>query len=348
MAIRFLNGPLDPDERESYIVRKIESCRDGYSKVPFKDPALGMAKELGLSQSIGHLDIEEWLTPTPSKDMIFMMTLENFITFIDSNGCLEYATLLKDRIKAEIFPEVPVTFGVDHSLSGGAIEAAADEYGGENLRLILMDSHFDFILPSIRCGLIQYDVETNPNTKFAATDPYIFNRSDSYNADSFLSFIAKKVPPENIFVVGVSDYPPKAAEEIFDERVKRYVEFYKEKEAAGVHVLRRGEANLPLKLKEMLSKKTAPFTYVSTDVDICANAALQGARFLDYNGLNSGEFSKVIQAIVDSAGSSKLVGFDFMEFDVYRAGATAKGKIDKTYYLMADAFRKMAAVINRQ
>jgi len=29
------------------------------------------------------------------------------------------------------------------------------------------------------------------------------------------------VPPENIWVIGVSDYPPREAEEIDDERVKR-------------------------------------------------------------------------------------------------------------------------------
>jgi len=120
--------------------------------------------------------------------MQFMLTVENFVSFVDSNGYLEYADQLMGLVGSR-FPETPVIFGVDHSLTGGAVRAAAGEYGGENLRLVVFDSHFGFIIPSIRCGLIQYDLETNKETKFTADDPFIFNRPDSYNADSFLHFI---------------------------------------------------------------------------------------------------------------------------------------------------------------
>jgi len=338
------------------------------------------------------------------------------------------------------------------ALSGGAMEAVADECGGENLRLVVFDSHFDFIPPSIRCGLIQYDVETNrflkhvfcvhvlvrsvgsllgpscspavrrsrsvqvliphkppggirthgkrlaaqaqttqeycqrgepvpavvcatgiaaahrhllrstaplyyqktyfyihflvavanPETKFTPNEPCIFNRQDSYNADSFLNFILKKVPPENVFVVGVSDYPPKTAREIEDDRVKRYLEYYKGIEASGVHLIRKEDIRSDsARVKLTLSKTDKPFTYISVDVDVCANTSLRGARFLDYHGLSHSGLYGLASALGGSLKSSRLVGIDFMEFDIYNAGALISGKADRTYQIMAEVFRRI-------
>jgi arginase family enzyme len=342
MGFTILNGPLDPDEREAYIVRKIEACREGYTKVPFRDPAEGMVRELQIKGEVERIEAEPWLTPTPPPEMLFMLTVENFVTFVDSNGCLDYSNAMKERIRSGVLPEVPVIFGVDHSLSGGAIEAVADEYGGENLRLVVFDSHLDFIPPSIRCGLIQYDVETNPDTKFAPNDPYIFNRQDSYNADSFLNFLIKKVPPENVLVVGVSDYPPRVAEEIEDDRVRRYLEFYKGVEASGVRVIKKDEIRSDsASVKTVLSKTDKSFTYVSVDVDVCANTSLRGARFLNYHGLSHSGLYGLSSALGGSLRKSKLVGLDFMEFDVIRAGALISGKVDRTYQIMAEVFRRL-------
>jgi len=265
----------------------------------------------------------------------------NFVSFIDSNGCLEYADQIKKLVKAGL-PAIPVIFGVDHSLTGGAIRAAAEEHGGENLRLVVFDSHFDFILPSIRCGLIQYDLETNKDTKFSAGDPFIFNRPDSYNADSFLDFIKKEVPPENIWIVGVSDYPPREAEEIGDERVRRYVDFYKGTVESGVHLIKKEDVrSRGAEIKAMLSKTDKPYTYVSIDVDVCANTSLRGARFLDYHGLSHSDLYGLAAAMGKSLEKSKLAGLDFMEFDVFKAGTTISGTVDRTYPIMAEVCRKI-------
>ena len=340
MNYKILNGPLDPDEREAYIQRKIRTCEDGYRSVPFKDPVLGILSEL--KRPMEYIDnyVEPWLKPTPPPDMLFMLTVENFVTFIDSNGCLEYANDLTRKVKGEVLPEVPVLVGVDHSLSGGVISALCEEYGGENLRLVVFDSHLDFIPPTIRCGLLQYDVENNPETKFSPTDPYIYNRPDSYNADSFLSYIVKMVPMENIYVVGVSDCPPKVAEEIEDERVRRYVEFYKGMESSGVHIIKKEEIQKNLhEVGSILSTTDLPFTYVSVDVDVCANTSIKGARFLDYFGITHRDLYGLISSILKS--KSKIVGIDFMEFDVYNAGTSSSGRLDKTYAIMAESLRRM-------
>lgn len=92
MDLFFISGPLDPDERESSVLRKIEMLEKGYEGILFKDPYDGMARELGkIPGPESRLDVEPWLLPAPPKSMSFMLTVENFVAFIDSNGCLEYA-----------------------------------------------------------------------------------------------------------------------------------------------------------------------------------------------------------------------------------------------------------------
>ncbi len=345
MSFFAINCTLDPDERDSVVKKKLEGMRNGYSEVPFKEPLDGFVNALNMKLDAKRIEVEGWLTPTPPDELRFMTTVENYVSFIDSNGCLEYANKVRDVITSEISSEIgqiPILVGVDHSLTGGAIEALAKEHGGENLRLVVFDSHFDFILPTIRCGLIQYDLETNPSTNFSPDDPYIFGRPDSYNADSFLHYVLKHLPPENILVVGVSDYPPPAAFEIDDERVKRYLDYYTGIESQGVAVIKKENIKSYRDVvRAKLSNTDKPFTYVSIDVDVCSNTSLKGARFLDYHGVDHRDLYWLMSAISKSSNRSKLVGMDFMEFDVFSAGALFSGRRDRTYEIMAEAFRRL-------
>ena len=341
MSFFAINGLLDPDERDSVVKKKLEGMRNGYSAVPFRDPLDGFIGALNRGFNVRRIEVEGWLTPTPPEALRFMTAVENYVSFIDSNGCLEYANKVRDVILSEL-GQIPLLVGVDHSLTGGAVEALAKEYGGENLRLIVFDSHFDFILPTIRCGLIQYDLETNPATRFSPEDPYIFGRPDSYNADSFLHYVLKDVPPENIILVGVSDYPPRVAHEIDDDRVKRYLDYYTGLESQGVTVIKKDDIKSSrADVYAKLSRSDKPYTYVSIDVDVCSNTSLKGARFLDYHGVDHRDLYGLVAAIAKSTGRSKLAGIDFMEFDVFSAGATLSGKQDRTYAIMAEAFRRL-------
>lgn len=342
MPFTAINGLLDPDERESVIMKKLEGMQNDYAQVRFRDPLDGFLDALKLQLPIKRIDVERWLTPTPPSGMRFMMAVENYVSFIDSNGCREYADAVKETIAAEQ-GNVPLLLGVDHSLTGGAVDALAEKYKGENIRLIIFDSHFDFITPTIRCGLIQYDLETNPKTHFSPQDPFIFCRPDSYNADSFLKYVLDFVPPENILVIGVSDYPPREAFEIDDSRVKKYVSYYQKMESIGVNLIKKEEIKPNAeKIKAMLSRPKQPLTYVSVDVDVCSNTSLKGARFLDYYGVDHRDLYGLMGAIAQSKSRSKLIGVDFMEFDVFSAGASLSGKPDRTYEIMAEAFRRLA------
>lgn len=124
--------------------------------------------------------------------------------------------------------------------------------------------------------------------------------------------------------------------------MKRYVEFYKGFESSGVHVIRKENVHADLSsVKRLLSKTDKQYTYISVDIDVCANAPLKGARFLDSRGLSNSDLYGLLGAVRQSLSSSLLAGLDFMEFDVYTAGAPLGGKNDRTYQITAEAFRRL-------
>ena len=349
--IRFFSVPLDPDEREERIKLKLAHAQSRYADVDFKDPYDGVInslRSLGISKGfheLGGLHVEPWLKPTPDPEYSPMVTVENYVVFIDANGCKEYANKVSDFVKENIIPRIPCLIGVDHSLSGGCVKAICDEYGPENVHFIVLDSHFDAITSPVRCGLIQYDIETNPRTPFDPSDPYVKERPNSYNADSFIFHLVKDglVDPANVSVFSVSDYPPKSAFEIDDDRVRTYLDAYTSLEKKGLSILRKQqiESNLG-KVKQLLDRVRQKNLYVSIDIDVGANSALKGARFLDYVGLTEEEIYRVIELIRRRIRKGcSLVGFDLLETDVYGASEIHKGVKDRTYEIEANIIKRL-------
>ena len=346
MEVKFFRAPLDPDEREPKLKFKLTKCMEGYPDIPFKDPYDGILTHLtriGVSsevfEEVEGLEVEPWLLPAPEPKYAPLLTVENMVAFIDSDGCREYAKKVFNLIHEKIFPGIPIMLGVDHSLTGGCVRALAEEYGPTDVGLIILDSHFDVVTPTIRCGLIQYDIETNPESPFNPLDPYIRGRLDSYNADSFIHYLVREkvIPPENILVLGVSDYPPPQAFRIRDPRVRRYIEHYTGFEELGVTVLSKDKLRKNWEdVKVFLDKLKTDYFYLSIDIDIGARATLQGARFLDYEGLEMEEIYRLVD-MVKRKVEGKLVGLDLMETDVYGAGV---GR-DKTYEVEAEILRML-------
>ena len=341
MTLKFFRAPLDPDEREHRLNLKVAECKRGYPSLLFKDPydgVLSALKERRLARSFteaGGLEVEPWLLPAPEPKYIPLLTVECMVAFIDSDGCRDYASKVEDFVNKKVLPGVPVMIGVDHSLTGGCVRSLAREYG--DLALVVLDSHFDAIIPSVRCGLIQYDLETNPESPFSPFDPYIYARVDSYNADSFLYYVVHEdvIAPENLVVLGVSDYPPPQAFEIRDWRVQKYLELYKGLEEMGVKIVKKEEILRDFKVvKEALEGLRADNFYLSIDLDVGSRNALNGARFNDYAGLYEHTIYDLVKAISKSV-KGKLVGFDLMEMDVFNAGAKMGDSIDRTYQIAA-------------
>jgi len=342
-----LGCSLDPDEREPVINFKLKQAKLGYPGLSFREPYdafIHYANEMGLSRYlkfIGKLPVEPWLLPAPELKYMSLVTVENMVMFIDFNGCLEYAQSIYEKLKKDVAPDEGkiILIGVDHSLSGGVIRFLSEIHDPDNLGLVVLDSHFDAILPSIRCGLIQYDVETNPDSPFDPLDPFIRNRLDSYNADSFLFYLIENgwVRAENIIVVGVSDYPPPSAFEIDDVRVKRYLQHYINLEKRGVKIIKKSDVErnssaIGRALQELKPDKL----YVSIDIDVGANNALRGARFLDYDGLSEGAIYGIIMELKKQVKRRfQLVGFDIMEIDVFKASS------DRTYQIEMNITKRL-------
>ena len=338
---------LDPDERDESIFNKLSSTgmdvKDPYEIVSEK---LKDTNEIKFTK-IGKVQVEPWLVPNPKKEDLFMVDVGNLVAFIDSDGCREYASKVKEFVKENVFPDIPLMVGVDHSGTGGCIEALAEKYGKGNISVVMLDSHFDGIVPTQRLKLIQHDIEFNPNTKFSKDDPYLYNRVDSFNADSFLYFLLKekKILPKNLFVLGVSDYPPNAAKDARDPRIREYYEFYKKFEDDGVTILPKNKlkANFEMALKKVFEKIKTPYIYVSVDIDIGSRQALTGARFLDYLGLEESEIYRILDGVNKYAKEKniEIVGADVMEIDQSKAGQKFGKNYDKTYDISLEVIKKI-------
>lgn len=343
----FFGCSLDPDEREAVIKSKAEKAKLGYANLAFKYPYDAIAHyiqnvKLNIPfDFLGKLDIEPWLTPAPELEYLGLLTVENVVAFIDANSCLEYANAAYRFVKEHIFAYKPVLIGVDHSLIGGPIRAIAETCGKSDLCVTILDSHFDAIIPTIRCGLIRYDVETNPKSPFDPFDPFIRGRLDSYNADSFIYYLIHEgwVSSENVVVIGVCDYPPKTAFEIDDERVKRYINLYTSFEKMGVKIIKKHELEEDTSVvKKTLTEMKVHNLYVSIDVDVGANSALKGARFLDYTGLSEDLLYKVLGHLTSVIKRGvNITGFDIVETDVHKAS------LDRTYQIELELIKRLAS-----
>jgi arginase family enzyme len=259
-----------------------------------------------------------------------MCTVENYVAFIDANGCWEYAQAVKKGYEDTIGDRRSLLIAVDHSMAAAPILNACDIYGKEQCGIIMFDSHFDGILPSYRCGLIQYDIDTNPQSHFDPNDPFVFSRSESFNADSFLFKLIdeKLIDPTNVIIAGVSDYPSAKTSKIPDERVQRFLEFYRHYEDLGVQIVPKERIAANPRAFDP-SKLDVSALHVSVDIDVGSRNALFGARFIDYKGLSHAEIMGLISKV--KACKAPIVSADICEIDVWKAGLKHYGKQDNTY-----------------
>ncbi len=314
--IHFLSCTLDPDEREPRIEKKRKAILNP-GLLEWSDPSVEIEKRTG--KQFNRIDVESWLRPLPEPSDLPLMSVENFVVFIDSGGCLEYAELVEETCRD--VESLPVLIGVDHSLSGGVLRAVSERMDGEKLIYLVLDAHFDCILPEIRCGLLQYDAETNPESRYSTDNPFIYGRPNSYNADSFLHFLWEwnVVERESTIVAGVVDYPPESAQEIDDSRVARYVNFYLGQEERGVKIIRseRLRSNPAGIIRSAIEECDGDAVYISIDLDVGANTCCDGVRFSEHRGVGCKAIVETVRSVTDNC---RIAGIDICEFDPYSSG----------------------------
>lgn len=347
----FFGCALDTDESSAAVYDKIKYAMSE-EKLEYKDPYDGIMSHLrqeipsSIYEERGKLPVESWLTPAPNFHDLLSLTVQDFVVFVDTGGCREYADAVSTFVEENVLPEAPCLLGVDHSLSGGVIRALSKYYGKKNFSVIFLDGHFDAIPFPLRCGLISYDMETNPNSRYDPHDPFLTNRFDSYNPGSFIYYLMKEevVLPKNVFVFGVSDYPQQSDFQINDSRIKNYVDFYTDFEKRGLKIVKKQqiETNFNRFVKPILEGINTPYVYVSVDIDVGARAAIFGARFLELKGLNENEIYKIVSDIKNIVlDDTELIGLDIMETDVHKAGKKYEGKVDRTYQIETNIIKRL-------
>jgi len=320
--IIFFGCPLDGDERHESIQEKLSLMgTPGVVDDPYDGIMEIIRQEVNpeLWSEKGSLDLPSWLRPIPPLTDGKKMTTEAFVDFMDHGGFETYAQQVGDFIATNIFPYIPCMLAVDHSLTGGALKKLGELYESEDISLIVLDSHTDAIPMSVMAGMVQYDLETNPETVYDPNDPFIYGRPDSYNASSFLYHLLNEgtVKPQNLYIFGISDYPPKHAFRIKDPRVEKYIRIFSELKRKGVTLLtKEGLLLSPSRFKSILSHIKTPYVYISIDLDIGARNGVEAVRFLERQGLNERQIYRIIDPLKDLLSRGvRLVGLDFTEIN---------------------------------
>jgi arginase family enzyme len=280
---------------------------------------------------LGKIPVESWLTPKPDLDDELLVNTENYSTFIDANGCKEYASHVKNFVQRNMDKStLPLMIGIDHSMTGGVLEALSEIYGAEKLSVIVLDSHFDAIPTSIRYKLFTFSKEAGhpfllqDNFYLEANlyDPLAFERPDTYNKGTFLYYMIKEgiILPSNLWVIGTQDYPIKEMLKKSDPRIQEYADAYLNLEKEGVKIITK-EAAREKTFEEEIGGLKTPFVYISFDVDVGCGSAITMTRYLpEEKGLNELEIYDVVNSVkrVIKRGERLLVGLDFMEIDVHK------------------------------
>lgn len=348
----FFGCPMDCDEKYDSIQDKLSGLWvSGNKNDPF-DAVMAAFLQKKQSRDIrdaGSIDVPPWLLPKPSVKEHSRITSEEFIAFIDQDGCRKFADKVASFVFEEILPDIPCMIGIDHSITGGSFKSVARYHGKENVTLIVIDTHTDAIPMSAHAEAIQYDIDTNPSSLYDPEDPYLYNRPDSYNASSFLYHMLEEesVIPENLFILGVADYPEKKTFRIKDPRIVKFAEAFSRLKGMGCKIFTQKECLMsPKKIRAQLNKISTPYVYISIDMDIGAMNSLEGVRFRNWKGLKEKKIYKLLDTVCSIFPRGvKLAGMDIMEIDPRRAGNEFSSGKDKTYEIAANLITKISASI---
>ena len=342
--IAFLGCPLDCDEREPAIAEKNTLAATAVCKNPYDTLMALLRPQLppGSFREIGSMEVPEWLRPVPTKHPANPLSVEAFVKFIDAGGCRHWAEKVGKAV-AGILPDIPCFIGIDHSLSAGVIKEISRVYSPRDITLLVLDSHTDAISTNVMEGLIAYDIETNPHSIHDPEDPFLKCRPESFNASTFLLFLIREgiIMPENLFIVGPSDLPPKKALRIKDSRVQRYVESFAALRKRGVKLLTKADIiAAPSKIKSHIASINTPYLYVSVDMDIGARNALEGVRFTDRAGLNESQILAITREIGKTLkGKVALAAMDLCEFNPRTELLASAHSQDRTLPIAAEIIK---------
>jgi arginase family enzyme len=342
-SIKFFGASLDAlDTHESVSIKRTyieslsfrESCqpdlRDPYSL--FRKVMGNQIEEFG-HKNLGRFAVDSWLTPKPQESDIDLILEESYKEFLTNDGFRAFSELLKDFVKAHIFPCIPGMIGVDHSLTGGILMALSEWIGPENLVVLVFDVHTDAIPLPIRSGLVNYALEAGlPSPGPISISPEL----NPYAAGNFLFYLIEegKILPQNLIIVGTRD-GTETLRNLDDRRVKEYVHHYNSLSERGVKIISRDQLRHfgTSTIGKILDQIKCTNLYISLDVDVSAQCGVLATRFFDLVGSETNLILETALKIAELLSSNRycLVGLDIMEIDIHKIGIKLRSGVeDKT------------------
>jgi arginase family enzyme len=280
----------------------------------------------------GKLPIPSWLTPRPAVEDKKLISAEKMAAFIADGGARDISQQIKDYVKTNVLPGMPLMIGVDHSATGGVLEALSEHIGPKELGVVIMDQHFDGLPVSLRLDPQHLAPYGNP---FGTVNPMVPKTSDdAYCCGNFLTHLMDEgvILPENLMFLGVADYPPDDVTPQWERFRENYHQF--EKRGCRFFPLQRFTGSYSEALNQFIATNlTTSHVYVSLDLDVGAYRCVHAARYMDREGLDETALNAIANALEQrmASGDVCLAGMDVMEFNMHFLGITVEpGKKDAT------------------
>jgi len=314
----------------------LTACLDPYDAIAGSMASLLDKHHIELA---GKFSTPTWLWPKPNPADLPYVTTDNMESFFNSGDLLAMVKQLKLFITQNIFPEIPIMVGIDHSATAGVVTALAERYTPEELCIVVLDQHFDAIPLSVRLeGLAQVNPDYTSGTPFVPpATPVGFN--DQFCCGNFWAYLMETgvVLPENLIFVGVADHP--GHEETERNRYSTtYLDF--EKRGCSFFLRKQFDGQYADELAHFFRKNiNAPYVYLSLDLDVGSYASTYAARYMDRTGISEQNLLDVAGIIADECrrGKFELAGMDVMEFNMHFLGIeTPDGTKDTTLELVRD------------
>jgi arginase family enzyme len=341
-ALDPLDGPERVEIKRAYTMAlssgiKIEpNYLDPYEGICSANPDLFEAA----CEKAGKVPIETWLTPKPGPTDLLKVTGDNYKAFLESNGCYHYSKTAGNFLDA-ILPNPFVLLGVDHSQTGGIVRRLSGKYGPDQISLIVIDAHtdmFDFdLLYTIQGELLRKQGlgDRLPKTLYSNT---------FYGCGNFLKSLLAEgaVLPQNLYLLGVTDYPDQTISLAKDAEMMQYVDTYDSFGRNGVKIIPKSEIESSIEnVSKVLDTLSTPYVYLSIDMDAGAFLTTFAVRFLNTIGMAEDCFYRLVKTVKDSVAGKKarIIGMDLMELDIHYAGYVIQGKRDRSYEIAGNLIR---------
>ncbi|MFX0081679.1 MAG: arginase family protein [Candidatus Hodarchaeota archaeon] len=291
---------------------------------------------------MGKFHIESWLTPKPNLEDLPSINQLEFQKFTSKGAIRTYSEKLENYLKNNILPDFPLMIGVDHSLTGGVLKALSNEFGPEDLLILIFDAHFDGLPANISLNIAKYmnehPEETNPLiSEHINTVNENLNIVDTYTCASFLFYLLKEkvIIPENLIIFGCQDYPNEKFRSLDDPRIIEFVEFYNEMEQNGVKFIPvSGTSTMIRNLSTILKETEKSKLYISFDTDVGALREIIATRFRNAIGIDQMTIINTAKTIKNLLNSKKidLIGLDIMEIETHLLNRVfpKSGRTDQT------------------